>query len=69
MTPQEIKQSFQNIRNTLNTVEVRGAENMNHLLGCIVAMDKLWPEIARQLAASEHPADPPEVSVEEVEES
>ena len=65
MTTQEIKQSFQNIRNTLNTVEVRGAENMNHLLGCIVAMDQLWPEIAKQLAASEPPAELPEVSVVE----
>lgn len=65
MTPQEIKQFYQDIRNTLNTVEVRGVENMNHLLGCIFAMDNLWPEISKQLAVSEPPAEPPEVTLEE----
>lgn len=49
MTPQEIKVNYMNIRNTLDAVEVRGANNMNHLLGCILAMDKLWPEIEKQL--------------------
>ena len=53
MTPQEIKVNFMNIRNTLDTVEVRGANNMNHLLGCILAMDKLWPEIEKQMVSVE----------------
>lgn len=53
MTPQEIKANYMNIRNTLDTVEVRGANNMNHLLGCILAMDKLWPEIEKQMVSVE----------------
>ena len=53
MTPQEIKANYMNIRNTLDIVEVRGANNMNHLLGCILAMDKLWPEIEKQLTPEE----------------
>lgn len=46
MTPQEINQNLTNIKNTLNTVTVSGAENMNRLLGCILLLDKLQPEIA-----------------------
>lgn len=53
MTPQEIKVNYMNIRNTLDAVEVRGANNMNHLLGCILAMDKLWPEIEKQMVSVE----------------
>ena len=49
MTSQEIKQNYQNIRNTLDIIEVRGSTNLNHLLGSIIAMDKLWPEIEKQL--------------------
>lgn len=46
MTPNEINQQLTNIRNTLNIVSVAGADNMNRLLGCILALDKLQPEIA-----------------------
>lgn len=46
MTPQEINQQLTNIKNTLNTVTISGAENMNRLLGCILLLDKLQPEIS-----------------------
>lgn len=46
MTPHEINQRLTDIRNTLNLVSVAGADNMNRLLGCILALDKLQPEIA-----------------------
>lgn len=46
MTPNEINQQLTNIRNTLNLVSVAGADNMNRLLGCILALDKLQLEIA-----------------------
>lgn len=46
MTPNEINQRITDIRNTLNIVSVVGAENMNRLLGCILALDNLKPEIA-----------------------
>lgn len=46
MTPNEINQRLTDIRNTLNIVSVAGADNMNRLLGCILLLDKLQPEIA-----------------------
>ena len=46
MSPHEINQRLTDIRNTLNIVSVAGADNMNRLLGCILALDKLQPEIA-----------------------
>lgn len=40
MSKEELKNNLKNIRNTLNTVSVSGAENMNRLLGCIMMLDK-----------------------------
>lgn len=41
MSKEELKNNLKNIRNTLNTVSVSGAENMNRLLGCIMMLDKV----------------------------
>lgn len=57
MTPQEIKERYQQIINTLNAVEVHGVTNMNHLLGCILSMEKLWTEIEQHIT---------NISIEEV---
>ena len=40
MTP-ELKKALCTVVNTLNTVEVKGRENMNHLLGAIVLLEQL----------------------------
>lgn len=32
---------------TLNLIEVSGKDNMNHLLGCIIALEKLVDEMDR----------------------
>lgn len=47
MTP-ENKNAIRTVINTLNTVEVKGRENMNHLLGAIMVLENL-------LAADEAP--------------
>ena len=41
MSKEELKNNLKNIRDTLNTVSVSGADNMNRLLGCIMMMNKL----------------------------
>lgn len=40
MTP-ENKNALRTVINTLNTVEVKGRENMNHLLGAILVLEQL----------------------------
>lgn len=55
MTP-ENKTTLQMVINTLNTIEVRGRENMNHLLGCIMALEHI-------MAQQEEPQDGPEISI------
>lgn len=34
-----------NIANTLNCVEVKGRDNMNRLLGCILTIDRIISEL------------------------
>ncbi len=41
MSKEELKNNLKNIRDTLNTVSVSGADNMNRLLGCIMMLNKL----------------------------
>lgn len=55
MTNTEIKTSLQKVVNTLNTVEVKGEDNLNHLLGSIYVL--------KQLIAN---MDAPEITLEEV---
>ena len=45
MSKEELKNNMKNIRDTLNTVSVSGAENMNRLLGCIMMMNKLIKDV------------------------
>lgn len=41
MTNQEIKKAIQMTINTLNTIDVKGRENLNHLLGSILTLENL----------------------------
>lgn len=54
MSKEELKNNLKNIRNTLNTVSVSGAENMNRLLGCIMMLDKVL-QAADALTVEEAP--------------
>lgn len=45
MTPKQIKTNLISVINTLNTVEVKGRENMNRLLGSIMLLEKTTQEI------------------------
>lgn len=45
MTPNEIATALVKIHNTLNCIEVKGRENMNHLLGCMQELEKLIPAV------------------------
>lgn len=45
MSKEELKNNMKNIRDTLNTVSVSGADNMNRLLGCIMMLNKLIPGV------------------------
>ena len=40
MTPEQ-KNALRTVVNTLNTVETKGRENMNHLLGAIVLLEQM----------------------------
>lgn len=55
MTPEQ-KNALRTVVNTLNTVETKGRENMNHLLGAIVLLE--------QMISAE---DAPEIKIEEVQ--
>lgn len=54
----EIKNNVQMAINTLNTVEVRGRENMNHLLGSIMVLE----QVVQQITAMKAP-DVPEIAI------
>ena len=55
MTSKEIKIALKKVVNTLNIVEVRGEENLDHLLGSIYALKQLIESV-----------DAPEITLEEV---
>lgn len=48
MTQDQIKSSIMAVINTLNTVEVKGRDNMNRLLGSIVTLEKLAAELEKE---------------------
>lgn len=58
MTPSQTKSNLVNIINTLNTIEVKGKENMNRMLGCILLLEKMAHEAEQN--------DEPEIKLEEV---
>lgn len=41
----ELAQKLASIRNTLNRITVSGADNLNHLLGCIQTLDQIIEEM------------------------
>jgi hypothetical protein len=45
MKKDEIKNALINSVNTLNTVDVKGEDNMNHLLGVILLLKQVIPAI------------------------
>lgn len=55
MTP-ENKTTLKMVINTLNTIDVRGRGNMNHLLGCIMTLE-------RMIAEADHPTDEPKIEL------
>lgn len=54
---QDNKKALRTVVNTLNTVEVKGRENMNHLLGAIMVLENLMAQPDEE---------EPEISIEEV---
>lgn len=61
MTLTEIKNALATISNTLNAITVQGKDNMNHLLGSILLLDKIVANIEEQekkeATDAEHQAD------------
>ena len=53
MTPETIKTNITMVVNTLNGVEVRGRDNMNKLLGCILTLENLAVKIGQEEEAPE----------------
>lgn len=53
---QNDKKTLRAVVNTLNTIEVKGRENMDRLLGCIMALEHI-------MAQQEEPQDGPEISI------
>lgn len=45
MTPEQIKAALKIVVNTLNTVEVKGKDNINHMLGSIMTLEKVINEM------------------------
>lgn len=58
MTNQEIKKAIQMTINTLNTIDVKGRENLNHLLGSILTLENINNRL-----------DEPEITFEEVKDA
>lgn len=54
---QDNKKALRTVINTLNTVEVKGRENMNHLLGAIMVLENLMAQPDEE---------EPEISIEEL---
>ncbi len=53
MTNTEIKATLSKVINTLNVVEVKGRENLNHLLGVILTLE----DIVNNVKTEEAPED------------
>ena len=56
MTHQDIITRLETLRKTLDRIEVRGADNLNALLGSIQYVDRLTAELAAD-AEAEHADD------------
>lgn len=41
MTPAQMKSNLISVINTLNTIEIKGRENMNRMLGSIMLLEKV----------------------------
>lgn len=41
MTSEQMKNNLISVINTLNTIEIKGRENMNRLLGSIILLEKV----------------------------
>lgn len=54
---QDNKKALRTVVNTLNTIEVKGRDNMNHLLGAIMVLENLMAQPDEE---------EPEISIEEV---
>lgn len=49
----EVKQTIINVLNTLNGIEVSGRQNLDRLLGSMVALEKVIDELSKQEAVME----------------
>lgn len=45
MEPEQMKANLISVINTLNTIEIKGRENMNRMLGSIMLLEKIAHEI------------------------
>ena len=45
LTSEQIKTTLKIVVNTLNTVEVKGKDNINHMLGSIMTLEKVINEM------------------------
>lgn len=61
MTSEQIKANLISVINTLNTIEIKGRENMNRMLGSIMLLEK----IARETEHLEAP-EITDIKIEEV---
>ena len=48
MTPTEIIENIQYILNSLNAVSVQGKDNLNHLLGSMMLLEKIKASLKAQ---------------------
>lgn len=44
MKPEQMKANLISVVNTLNTIEIKGRENMNRMLGSIMLLEKIAQE-------------------------
>jgi len=45
MTIDEAKKNLASVINTLNTIDIKGKDNMNHMLGSILVIEKVIQEL------------------------
>ena len=57
MTQEQTKNTLAKVINTLNTVEVKGRANMDHLLGCILTLEDM-------VRGMNEPETPDDISIE-----
>lgn len=48
MTPEQMKINLVSIINTLNTIEIKGRENLNRMLGSIMLLEKMVESINQE---------------------